>query len=87
MGGFHESSLCQVGQGIEMTLLPTISTRSTQCTDTSGLVLKELFKQGSVPESFADESWGSQENRASILELKKSAPPTEVLQLHNCRTP
>ncbi|KAL1566415.1 Ulp1 peptidase [Salvia divinorum] len=77
LGGFHESSLCEFGQGIEMTLLPTSSARSTQYTKTSGLVLKELFKQASTQESFTDVPWGTLESRASILELKSPASPPE----------
>lgn len=81
LGGCHESSMCQVGQGIEMTLLPTSSARSTQCTRTSGLVLKELFKQVSAPESFTDAPWGALESRASLYEFKSPAPLIEVLQM------
>ncbi|XP_042013303.1 probable ubiquitin-like-specific protease 2B isoform X2 [Salvia splendens] len=73
LDGFHESSLCEVGQGIELTLLPTSSARSTQCTKTSGLVLKELFKQESTPESFADAPWEALESKASMFELKSPA--------------
>ncbi|XP_057804969.1 probable ubiquitin-like-specific protease 2B [Salvia miltiorrhiza] len=73
LGGFHESSLCEVGKGIEMTLLPT-SSASTQCTKTSGLVLKELL---SAPESFTDAPWGALESRQSPFELKSPASLTE----------
>ncbi|XP_047972793.1 probable ubiquitin-like-specific protease 2B isoform X1 [Salvia hispanica] len=81
LGGSQESSLYEVGQGIEMTLLPTSSARSTQCTKTSGLVLKELFKQESTPESFTDVPWGALESRTSIFELKSPAslPEGEVI--------
>ncbi|XP_047972797.1 probable ubiquitin-like-specific protease 2B isoform X4 [Salvia hispanica] len=78
LGGSQESSLYEVGQGIEMTLLPTSSARSTQCTKTSGLVLKELFKQESTPESFTDVPWGALESRTSIFELKSPASLPEV---------
>ncbi|KAL1541724.1 Ulp1 peptidase [Salvia divinorum] len=80
LGAFHESSLCEVSQGIELTLLPTSSARSTQCTKASGLVLKDLFKQVSTPESFADSPWGTLESKASMFELKSPAslPEGEV---------
>ncbi|XP_047954639.1 probable ubiquitin-like-specific protease 2B isoform X3 [Salvia hispanica] len=80
LDGFPESSLCEVGQGIELTLLPTSSARSTQCTKTSGLVLKELFKQESTPESFVDAPWEALESKASMFELKSPAsfPEAEV---------
>ncbi|KAH6797239.1 hypothetical protein C2S52_021793 [Perilla frutescens var. hirtella] len=76
LGGCHERSLCQVGQGIEMTLLPTSPARSTQCTKSSGLVL-ELFQQVSAPESYTDPPWGALESRASLYELKSPAPMME----------
>lgn len=85
LGGFHDSTVCQVGQGIEMTLLPSVPTGSTQCTGTSALVL-ELFEHGSAPESFTHASWGAIESGASIIELNNHAPLTEVLHIRNSRT-
>ncbi|GFP89554.1 probable ubiquitin-like-specific protease 2b [Phtheirospermum japonicum] len=72
-----ESSIRQIDQGIEMTLLPDSSTRSMQCNRTSGLVLKELFKQASAPEPFHDASWGALGNKASIHEFKRPVILTE----------
>lgn len=81
LSGCYESSLYQVRRGIEMTLLPASSVRSSQCTGTSGLVLKELFKQASASKSFNDIPWGALESRASLYEFKKPSPLTEVLQI------
>ncbi|PIM97701.1 Ulp1 peptidase [Handroanthus impetiginosus] len=75
--GFGESSLCEVSQGIEMTLLPASTITSTECTRTSGLVLKELFKQASTSESFNDAPWGALESREPLHEFKKPVPLTE----------
>lgn len=81
LGGCLQSSLCEDGQGIEMTLLPTSPARSTQCTRTSELVLKELFKQGTGPESFTDAPWEALGRRASIFGLNSPASLMEVLQI------
>ncbi|KAL3830387.1 hypothetical protein ACJIZ3_019189 [Penstemon smallii] len=71
--GFHGTSLCSEvgGQGIEMTLLPASSIMDTQCTRSTGLVLKELFESGSTSESFNDAPWGGFERRNSLHEYKR----------------
>lgn len=79
LSSYPESSLSQHGLGIEMTLLPASSVRTTQCTRTSGLVFKELFKQVSSSEPFEDANWGAFENRASFNEFKRPASLIEVL--------
>ncbi|KAL8487824.1 hypothetical protein ACS0TY_024224 [Phlomoides rotata] len=76
LSSYRESSLCH-GLGIEMTLLPASSVRTTQCTRTSGLVFKELFKQGSSSEPFEDASWGAFESRASFNEYKRPVSLSE----------
>lgn len=71
----HENSLCREEHGIEMTLLPASSIMSSECTTTSGLILKELFQQPSA--SFNDAHWGALESR-SLNEFTRPDPPTEV---------
>ncbi|KAK4434248.1 putative ubiquitin-like-specific protease 2B [Sesamum alatum] len=75
--GCHESSLHQIEQGIEMTLLPASSIRNAQCTQSSGLVLKELFKQASASETFDRAAWGAFESRASLHEFKRPVSLSE----------
>ncbi|GER47790.1 sentrin-specific protease [Striga asiatica] len=72
-----ESSLLQVDPTIEMTLLPASSTRGTQCNRASGVVLKELFKQASGPESLSDAPWGALESGQSLHEFNRPDPLTE----------
>ncbi|KAK4387681.1 putative ubiquitin-like-specific protease 2B [Sesamum angolense] len=76
--GCHESSLHQVEQGIEMTLLPASSIRNAQCNQSSGLVLKELFKQASASETFDRAAWGAFEGRASLHEFKRPVSLSET---------
>ncbi|KAL3634050.1 hypothetical protein CASFOL_021104 [Castilleja foliolosa] len=85
--GCHESSIHQIDQGIRMTLLPDSSTRSTQCNITSGLVLKDLFKQPSAPEPFNDPSWGSLGSRASVHDYEFKRPVSlieEEVEANEC---
>ncbi|KAL3619599.1 hypothetical protein CASFOL_034511 [Castilleja foliolosa] len=82
---FHESSIRQIDQGIEMTLLPDSSTRSTQCNTTSELVLKELFIQPSDPEPYNNSSWEALGSRASVHEFKRPISLTEEeMEVNEC---
>ncbi|KAL0308105.1 UNVERIFIED_CONTAM: putative ubiquitin-like-specific protease 2B [Sesamum angustifolium] len=86
--GCHESSLHQLEQGIEMTLLPASSIRNAQCNQSSGLVLKELFKQASASETFDHAAWGAFEGRASLHEFKRPVSLSEEeVEVGGCFVP
>ncbi|CAI9757007.1 unnamed protein product [Fraxinus pennsylvanica] len=71
----HVSSL--VGSGVEMTLLQTSSSRSTQCASNTGLVLREFFEPGSASGSFIDGHCQAFEHRSSLNELKRPISPIQ----------
>ncbi|XP_051118188.1 probable ubiquitin-like-specific protease 2B isoform X2 [Andrographis paniculata] len=75
----HKNSLHPIGQGIEMTLLPSSSARNNLCTTTSGLVLKDLFAQTSASESLSNAHWESLETKpSSLFDFKGHSLPLEA---------
>ncbi|XP_028075842.1 probable ubiquitin-like-specific protease 2B isoform X1 [Camellia sinensis] len=72
---FHGNlSSSRVGQGIEMTLLPT----SSQCAADSGLVLREFFEEGVNPGSFFDGQYRTFDRSASFGDFKGAISSMEV---------
>ncbi|KAL7208150.1 hypothetical protein ACSBR1_029989 [Camellia fascicularis] len=72
---FHGNlSSSGVGQGIEMTLLPT----SSQCAADSGLVLREFFEEGVNPGSFFDGQYRTFDRSASFGDFKGAISSMEV---------
>lgn len=64
----------QAGKGIELTLLPASSLKSSQCASDSGLVLRELFDPRAAVGSF----YQTFEQSAPFDAYENAMPPTEV---------
>ncbi|CAI9784206.1 unnamed protein product [Fraxinus pennsylvanica] len=71
----QESSL--VGSEVEITLLPTSSSRSIQCANNTGLVLREFFEPGSASGLFSDAQSQAFKQRSSLNGLTRPIPPIQ----------
>ena len=71
--------LCsQADQGVEITLLPTSSMRSSQCVTDSALVFREYFEPIVTAGSFLDGQYQSFNQSASLNKFKSDISPIGV---------